>query len=414
MTASILPIGIAPRLGQLPDLMHAQVIRPDRFGEPASAMRPEQVAVPRPGPDEVLVYVMAAGLNYNGVWASRAQPIDPCAVHGRFGQPTAFHIGGSEASGVVWAVGERVAGLEVGQPVIVHPFRWNVDAPEIAAGGDPVLDPSFHVFGYESNWGSFAQFCLAQAHQCIAKPPRLTWEEAASSSGTGGAAYRMLRSWPPHTLGKGDRVLVWGGAGGVGAVALQLCRLAGARAVAVVSSPDKVAPCLARGAVGTIDRTQFPHWGPPPSPADPAAYDAWLAGARGFGRAFWNALGERRNPTLVVEHPGEDTLATSLFVCDAGGMVVICGGTTGYDGRLDLRYLWMRQKRLQGSHGANDAELRAFWQLVADGAIDAAPSRVLRFDEIPAGHQLMADNHHPPGNMVALVGAPEPGLASLP
>ena len=81
-----------------------------------------------------------------------------------------------------------------------------------------------------------------------------------------------------------------------------------------------------------------------------------ILGFRAFGRAIWDVLGERRNPRIVFEHPGQDTIPTSIFVCDTGGMVVICAGTTGYNGDVDLRYLWTRQKRFQGSHFANDDE----------------------------------------------------------
>ena len=66
-------------------------------------------------------------------------------------------------------------------------------------------------------------------------------------------------------------------------------------------------------------------------------------------KELWDVLGEKRSPRIVFEHPGETTIPSSVFVCDTGGMVVICAGTTGFNATVDLRYLWMRQKRLQGS-----------------------------------------------------------------
>jgi DNA-binding response OmpR family regulator len=70
-------------------------------------------------------------------------------------------------------------------------------------------------------------------------------------------------------------------------------------------------------------------------------------GGSEFGKAIWDVLGERRSPRIVFEHPGEDTIPTSIFACDNGGMVVICAGTTGFNAVVDLRYLWTRQKRFQ-------------------------------------------------------------------
>jgi hypothetical protein len=107
-----------------------------------------------------------------------------------------------------------------------------------------------------------------------------------------------------------------------------------------------------------IDRKSFHHWGMLPHWTDDAGYGEWLTQARAFGRAFWDALGDKQNPTIVFEHPGEATVPTSGFVCETGGMVVICAGTSGYNATLDLRYHWMRQKRFQGSHFANDDQAK--------------------------------------------------------
>jgi crotonyl-CoA carboxylase/reductase len=152
----------------------------------------------------------------------------------------------------------------------------------------------------------------------------------------------------------------------------------------------------------------LPHW------TDNEAFNKWFAGAKAFGKKFWDVLGDKRAPRIVFEHPGEDTIPTSIFMCDTGGMVVICAGTTGYNAVVDLRYLWMRQKRLQGSHFANDEQSYAFNQLVLDGKIDPCLGKTFAFDEIGACHQLMSENRHPEGNMAALVSAPSEGLTDLP
>jgi crotonyl-CoA carboxylase/reductase len=226
-------------------------------------------------------------------------------------------------------------------------------------------------------------------------------------------AYRMLHGWPPNVVAPGDPVLVWGGAGGLGCMAIQIVRAAGGRAVAVVSGEDKVEFCKRLGAVGVIDRRAFTHWGKLPRWSDEIEYGLWLKGARAFGQAFWDALGERRSPTIVFEHPGESTLPTSAMICDTGGMVVICAGTTGFNATLDLRYHWMRQKRFQGSHFANDEQSAGINRLVDSGAVDPCLSRTFAFAETGECHQLMRDNLHPNGNMAILVNAPRPGLRTL-
>jgi crotonyl-CoA carboxylase/reductase len=413
MAKDLYDVGELPPMGWVPPRMHAQVIRPERFGEPESAFQVEVIDTPQRGPGEVLVLVMAAGINYNNVWAAKGVPVDVTKVHARFGEPDGFHIGGSDASGVVWAVGPEVRDVAVGDEVVVHCGQWDPDDPLVRSGGDPGFAGSYRIWGYESNWGSFAQFTKVQAHQCLPKAHHLTWEQAAAPTLVGATAYRMLMGWPPHTVQEGDVVLVWGGAGGLGSMAIQIVREMGGKAVAVVSSDEKAEFCLKLGAVGTIDRRSFSHWGMPPHWTDTKGYAEWFAGAKAFGKALWDAVGEKRSPRIVFEHPGEDTIPTSIFVCDTGGMVVICAGTTGYNAVADLRYLWMRQKRLQGSHFANDEQSAAFNQLVLDGRIDPCLSRTFEFAEIGTAHQLMSKNRHPEGNMAALVGAPNPGLTDL-
>jgi crotonyl-CoA carboxylase/reductase len=407
-------VGEIPPRGEVPARMYAQVIRPERFGEPASAFQIEAIETPHPGPGDVLVFVMAAGINYNNVWAAKGVPVDVTKVHARFGEPDGFHIGGSDAAGVVWAVGPGVDSVSVGDEVVIHCGQWEADDPAVAAGVDPGFAPTYRIWGYESNWGSFAQFTKVQAHQCLPKAHHLTWEQAAAPTLVGATAYRMLMGWPPHSVQEGDIVLVWGGAGGLGSMAIQIVREMGGKAVAVVSSDDKAEFCMKLGASGTINRRNFSHWGMPPHWTDTKGYAEWFEGAKAFGKALWEAVGEKRGPRIVFEHPGEDTIPTSIFVCDTGGMVVICAGTTGYNAVVDLRYLWMRQKRFQGSHFANDEQATAFNQLVLDGRIDPCLSETFEFSDIGTAHQLMSQNRHPEGNMAALVSAPTGGLTDLP
>ena len=401
-------LGERPPLGEAPEQMHAFVVRPERYGEPRDAFQHEVIPTPSLAPDEVLVYVMASGINYNNVWAALGHPVDVVAERQRRGEPEDFHAGGSDCSGIVWKVGEAVTTVQPGDEVVVHGATWSADDPWVLAGKDPVLSDSTRVWGYQTNYGSFCQYARVQAHQCLPKPERLTWEEAGCFLMTAGTAYRMLMGWPPNLVEPGDVVLVWGAAGGLGAMGLQVAAALGGRPVAVVSDEAKRQFCLDHGAVGVIDRTRFSHWGQMPDTAGPA-YGDWAKGARAFGKAIWDAVGERVSPAIVFEHPGEATLPTSGFVAANGGMIVICAGTTGYNVTMDLRYHWMRQKRFQGSHLMNDEQAAAATRLVAEGKISPALSQVFPFEGIPEAHQLMRENRHPAGNMAVLVNARQPG-----
>ena len=408
----IVPIGSLPPVGVVPKRMIAQVLRSDRLGDPVQAFRSEEIEVPQPKPGEVLVAVMAAGLNFNNVWAAKGVPIDVIATRKAQGSTLDFHVGGSDASGIVYAVGSGVEHVKIGDEVVIHPGYWDPNDPYVKSGKDPMLAPSAQIWGYNTNFGSFGQFCIAYEHQVLPKARHLTWEEAAAPTLVGATAYRMLHGWREHAVEPGDVVLVWGGSGGVGSQAIQIARQAGGIPVAVVSSDERGEYCKSLGAAGYIDRRAYTHWGQPPHWTDNAGQKAWTAQARAFGKAIWDIIGERRSPRIVIEHPGEDTIPTSIFCCDTGGMVVICAGTTGYSAVVDLRYHWVRQKRLQGSHGTNTPQAKAFNDLVCAGKIDPCMGEVRSFDQVGQAHQDMMEGKLAHGNTTILVGAAAKGLGA--
>src|SRR5689334_131734 len=230
--------------------MAAWVIREERFGEPKDAFQIEEIEVPEPGAFEVIVRVMAAGVNFNNVWAALGQPVSVFRYH----PEEDHHIGGSDASGVIWKVGEGVTRWKVGDEVVIHCNQASYEDVEVH-GLDPLAAPSQRIWGYETSWGSFAQFTKVQAQQLVPKPQNLTWEEAASYGLTYFTAYRMLLT--RCNLQAGDRVLIWGAAGGLGVFAVQLCAISGAHCVGVVSSAEKGELVKRLGAVDYIDRSEF-------------------------------------------------------------------------------------------------------------------------------------------------------------
>jgi len=336
------------------------------------AMQVEVVDVPRPDSHEVLVMVMAAGVNYNGVWAGLGIPISPFDVH-----KADYHIAGSDASGIVWAVGSKVKNWKVGDEVVIHCNQDDGD-DEHCNGGDPMFSPSQRIWGYE----------------------------------TPATAYRMLFGHHPHELKPGQNVLVWGASGGLGSYAIQLANTAGANAIAVISDEDKRDFVIGLGAKGAINRKDFNCWGQLPEVNTPE-YNDWFGEVRKFGKAIWDITGKGVNVDMVFEHPGESTFPVSTFVCKKGGMVVICAGTTGYNLTMDARYVWMHQKRVQGSHFAHLQQAASANQLMVERRLDPCMSEVFGWAEIPAAHVKMRKNEHKPGNMSVLIQSPQTGLRTL-
>jgi len=384
--------------GELPATMTAWVIRQEREGEPRDAFQLEEIEVPEPGAFEVIVRVMAAGVNYNNVWAALGQPVSVFRYH----PEEDHHIGGSDGAGVVWKVGAGVTRWKPGDEVVLHCNQASYEDPEVH-GLDPLAAPSQKIWGYETSWGSFAQFTKVQAQQLLRKPANLTWEEAASYSLVYFTAYRMLID--QCKLQAGQRVLIWGAAGGLGVFATQLCAAAGAQCVGVVSSPQKGELVKQLGATGYIDRNEFA--GMMRKGGENAEEEkARFAESRRFGKAVKEILGD--SPDIVFEHVGQATFPTSVFVVKPFGKVVICAGTTGFNLDFDVRYLWMRQKQIIGSHFANAWECTKANELIEQGLIRPVLWRTMGFDGVAQAHQLMKENKHS-GKISILVGAPEVG-----
>ncbi|MDX1821309.1 MAG: crotonyl-CoA carboxylase/reductase [Paracoccaceae bacterium] len=399
-------IGEMPPLGYVPKKMYSWAIRRERHGEPEKSFQVEVVDTWEIDSNEVLVLVMAAGVNYNGVWAGLGQPISPFDGHK---QP--YHIAGSDASGIVWKVGSAVKTWKVGDEVVVH-CNQDDGNDEECNGGDPMMSPTQRIWGYETPDGAFAQFTRVQAQQLMPRPKHLTWEESACYTLTLATAYRMLFGHAPHELKPGQNVLVWGASGGLGSYAIQLANTAGANAIGVISEEDKREFVMAMGAKGVINRKDFNCWGQMPTVNTPE-YNEWLKEARKFGKAIWDITGKGVNVDMVFEHPGEATFPVSTLICKKGGMVVICAGTSGFNCTFDVRYMWMHQKRLQGSHFAHLKQASAANKLMIERRLDPCMSEVFPWADIPMAHTKMLRNQHKPGNMAVLVQSPRTGLRTV-
>jgi crotonyl-CoA carboxylase/reductase len=296
-------LDVAP--GELPETMAAWVIREERHGEPKDAFQLEEIEVPEPGAFEVIVRVMAAGVNYNNVWAAMGKPVSvfPYGDHPEHGH----HIGGSDASGVVWKVGPGVTRWKPGDEVVVHCNQASYEDVEVH-GLDPMAAPSQRIWGYETTWGSFAQFTKVQAQQLIPKPAHLSWDEAASYGLVYFTAYRMLVT--RCAMQAGDRVLIWGAAGGLGVFATQLCAAAGAQAVGVVSNEEKGELVKKLGAVDYIDRNEFAGM-MRTGKETPEEEKERAKVMRAFAKRVKEILGD--SPDIVFEHVGQATFPTSVF-----------------------------------------------------------------------------------------------------
>jgi crotonyl-CoA reductase len=405
---------------ELPETMRAAVVRKSEIDmfegvasqdkDPRKSLHVDEVPIPPLGPNEVLIAPMASALNYNTVWTSIFEPLSTFGFLERFGKESDlgarhdldYHIVGSDAAGVVLRTGPGVHNWKPGDRVTVHCNYVDLEGP--AGHEDSMLDESQRIWGFETNFGSLADISMVKANQLMPMPTHLTWEEAASLGLVMATSYRMLVGENAARMKQGDVVLIWGATGGLGGFAVQFVLNGGGIPVCVVSSPEKAEVLRRAGVEHVIDRKaegyRFEDENGQPD----------MKEIRRFGKKIRELVG--RDPDIVFEHPGRTTFAASVIVAKRGGTVVTCASTSGYLHQYDNRHLWMRLKRILGSHFANYNEAWAANDLVDLGMIHPILSKTYALDDAAQGAYEMHHNLHA-GKIGILVGAPEEGLGVL-
>jgi alcohol dehydrogenase len=318
----------------------------------------QETPKPDVGHNEVLIQVKASACNYNDIWARRGLPGMEIIMP---------HISGSDVSGVVSEIGPGVRNVKVGDEVIVH-CGISCRECEACTNGREFFCKDFKIWGFQTGPldGGHAEYCKVPAVNVIPKPAKLSHEEAASISLVLVTVWRMLVT--RSNIRAGDFVLIWGAAGGLGIMAIQVAKLFNARAIAIASGDDKLKMCSDLGAEFVINRSK---------------QDV-------FKEVRKVTNGKRAD--IVFEHTGADTWPISMNCLKWGGTIVVCGATSGFDAHMDIRLLWNKQQNYLGSHLGSKAELVDAMRFVESGQIKPVVGKVLPLKELGRAQEIMERN----------------------
>jgi NADPH:quinone reductase-like Zn-dependent oxidoreductase len=310
------------------------------------------VADPEPRAYEVLVRVRACALNHLDLWVRRGLPNVPIPLP---------HIPGSDVAGEIAKVGAQVTTVRVGQKVVLAPLVSCGKCPACIAGLDNRCRQATNL-GYMIH-GGCAEFVGVPEVNCLAYPENLTFEEAAAVPLVFQTAWHMLVD-RAH-LQPGEDVLVLGAGSGVGTAAIQIAKLFGARVITTAGSDAKLEKARQLGADHVINhKTQK---------------------IRDEVRRVTN----KRGVDVVFEHVGTATWDDSLASLALAGRLVTCGNTTGYDAKIDLRFLFSRQLSLLGSYMGLKSELHTIMKLVAAGRLKPVVDRIFPLHQAAAAHTYL-------------------------
>jgi NADPH:quinone reductase-like Zn-dependent oxidoreductase len=324
-----------------------------------------EVAEPVAGVGEVLVRVRACALNHLDLWLRRGIPSLKIPLP---------HIPGSDISGEVARVGAGVTNVKVGDRVMLQPgISCGICAK--CAAGDDNLCASYRIFG-ETVDGGCAEFVAAPAGNCVAIPEGVSFEEAAAFPLVSLTAWHML--FARARLKPAETVLVLAAGSGVGTAAVQIAKAAGARVIATAGSDAKLAKARELGADEVINH----------STQKIATEVRKLTGRRGVD--------------VVFEHVGEATWNESVRSLVPGGRLVTCGATTGFNGAIDIRYLFTRQISLLGSFMGSKADLLAAVEFLKRGLLKPVIDVVLPLEKCAEAHRRL-ENREQFGKVVLRV-----------
>ena len=302
--------------------------------------------------NDVLVRVRACALNHLDLWVRRGLPNVPIPIP---------HIPGSDIAGEIAKTGADVTTARVGQKVVLAPLVSCGKCPACIAGVDNHCRQATNL-GYMID-GGCAEFVRAPEVNCLPYPENLKWDEAAAIPLVFQTAWHMLVT--RAALQPGEDVLILGAGSGVGSAAIQVAKFLGARVIATAGSDEKLAKAKELGADHLINHKSQK--------------------IRDEVRRITN----KRGVDVVFEHVGTATWEDSLASLAAAGRLVTCGATTGYDAKVDLRFLFSRQLSLLGSYMGTKSELHTVLKLVAAGRLKPVVDRVFPLAEAAAAHAYL-------------------------
>ena len=303
-------------------------------------------------PGDVLVRVRACALNHLDLWVRGGLPgvLIPLP-----------HIPGSDVAGEVAKIGSDVTTVRVGQKVVLAPGVTCGKCAACLAGLDNRCR-QFTNLGYLID-GGCAEFVRVPEVNCLPYPENLSFEEAAAVPLVFQTAWHMLVS--RAELQPGEDVLILGAGSGVGSAAIQVAKFLGARVIATAGTDAKLEKARQLGADHTINHRSQKI------------------------REEVRRITNKRGVDVVFEHVGTATWDDSLSSLAPSGRLVTCGATTGFDAKIDLRFLFSRQLSLLGSYMGTKSELYTVLKLVASGRLRPIVDCVFPLAEAVAAHTYL-------------------------
>ncbi len=334
------------------ETMKAMVVR--EHGGP-SVIKPEQVAIPKVGFDQVLLNVKGCALNHLDSWTRSGIPGIKLPL-----------ILGCDVAGVVEEVGESVRHVKKGQAVLVSP-GLSCGVCNYCIDGDEMLCRHYRILGSGCD-GGYAEYVQVPAANCFSIPNGLDFHQAASVPLVFITAWHMLLT--RCRMRNNETVLVVGGGSGVGSAAIQIAKLHHARVIATVGNDEKAQRARDLGADEIVNHTN-----------QRIAEEV-------------KKLTDKRGVDIVFEHVGPAVFSDCLASLATNGRLVTCGATTGAKAEIDITRLFMKHQSVLGSIMGTKREFVDILEFFRKGLLKPVVDRVLPLSEAPKAHEILESRQH--------------------
>jgi NADPH:quinone reductase-like Zn-dependent oxidoreductase len=331
----------------------------------AKILKIKEVPDPKPKPNEVILKVMAAGLNHDDIWGMRGKPL---AI-------PLPHISGSDAAGQVVAVGEDVTNIKIGDSVVSH-GNLSCRVCKMCTSGREFDCKQRKVWGFQTGplWGGYCEYTHLPETNIAKIPDNVTYEQAAAASMT------MMTSW--HMLiGRaqikpGQTVLIMGGGSGMGIFGIQIAKLFGCDVIATASD-DKLEKCLNLGADFAVDHRK----------------EDWNKQVFAISKELAKSKNTNPGIDIIFEHIGGSHWNKELALLKYGSTLVTTGATTGYDAKTDLRHVFFKGTNILGSTLGTKSELEDGLYWMSKGKLHSVIDSVYSIENAAEAHTKMLNGN---------------------
>ncbi len=313
----------------------------------------DEIPDPEVRANDVLVQVKACAMNHLDVWVRKGLP------HLKLKYP---HVLGSDVSGIVAKVGKDVRGVEIGTHVLVSPGLTCGRCVHCLSGRDN-LCREYAILG-ENTPGGCSEYFSVPKENILPMPKNVTFEEGASIPLVFLTAWHMLVT--RAEIKPGEVVLVQAAGSGVGSAAIQIAKLFGATVITTAGTDEKIekAKSLLGADYGINYKTQD-----------------FLSELR--------KITQKRGVDIIIDHTGEVNWEKNILSLTMGGRMVVCGSTSGYEGKTDIRQVFFRRLSILGSTMGSKGDLFEVIKHVESQRLKPVVYKILPMSQAQEGHRLM-------------------------